>query len=193
MCNAYANQGWFDLLYQDGGYYRNTAFKASYCRHCKEFAYWYGDRMIVPASAPVEVAHPDLPHDLTADYSEAREIVGRSPRSAAALMRLVVQKLMPLLGQSGKNLNEDIGNLVAQGLPSTIQQALDICRVVGNNAVHPGEIDLTDTPEIAHQLFAMVNFIVEDRISRPKQVAELYARLPAGARDAVAKRDLPGK
>jgi hypothetical protein len=35
----------------------------------------------------------------------------------------------------------------------------------------------------------MVNFIVEDRISRPKKVAELYSILPAGALKAVEKRD----
>lgn len=70
-----------------------------------------------------------------------------------------------------------------------IQQALDICRVVGNNAVHPGELDIKDTPEIAQQLFKMINFIVEDRITKPKEVQELFAQLPSGAVEAIAKRD----
>jgi hypothetical protein len=96
---------------------------------------------------------------------------------------------MPALGEAGKNINDDIGALVSKGLPIEIQQALDFCRVVGNNAVHPGEIDLNDTPEVAHSLFSMINFIVEDRISRPKRVADLYSKLPEGARTAIAKRD----
>ena len=96
---------------------------------------------------------------------------------------------MPSLGESGTNINADIRSLVGKGLPVQLQQALDYCRVVGNNAVHAGEIDLNDTPEIAQDLFGMINFIVEDRIARPKEIARLYAQLPESARKEVAKRD----
>ena len=98
---------------------------------------------------------------------------------------------MPALGERGKNINDDIGSLVAKGLPIQVQQALDFCRVVGNNAVHPGEIEINDTPEIAHNLFAMINFIVEDRIARPKHIQSLYDKLPSGAKTAIEKRDRP--
>ena len=54
--------------------------------------------------------------------------------------------------------------------------------------MHPGEIELSDNPEIAHSLFEMLNFIVEDRIARPKKVAALYNILPEGALNAVKKR-----
>lgn len=188
-CNVYASQAWYDLYIRFPAKIEETEFSCSWCSHCKELTFWYEDRMIVPAEAPVEPAHPDLPEELKADFDEARSIVARSPRSAAALLRLLIQKLMPHLGQPGKNINDDIRSLVATGLPATVQQALDYCRVVGNNAVHPGEIDLNDTPEVAHQLFAMVNFIVDDRITRPKEVAALYGTLPEDARKAIEKRD----
>jgi hypothetical protein len=55
--------------------------------------------------------------------------------------------------------------------------------------VHPGEIELNDTPEIAQNLFSMMNFIVEDRISRPKHIEKLYNQLPEGARNAINQRD----
>jgi|SRR5665647_2594902 len=97
------------------------------------------------------------------------------------------------LGEKGESINDDIGSLVKKGLPVEVQQALDYCRVIGNNAVHPGEIELTDNPEISHSLFEMMNFIVEDRISRPKRVAGLYKILPEGAIKAVEKRDKPKK
>jgi hypothetical protein len=61
--------------------------------------------------------------------------------------------------------------------------------VVGNNAVHPGEINLNDTPDIAQNLFRMINFIVQDRITRPREVDELYNQLPEESRKAIEKRD----
>lgn len=145
--------------------------------------------MIVPAEAPVPPAHRDLPIECVSEYDEARSIVAISPRAAAALLRLATQKLMQALGEKGKNINDDIGKLVEKGLPTQVQQALDFCRVIGNNAVHPGEIELNDTPEIAHNLFNMINYIVEDRISRPKHIQFLYDQLPEDARKAVEKRD----
>jgi hypothetical protein len=159
------------------------------CSHCNEWSYWYEGRMIVPCEAPVPPAHVDLPTECLADYVEARSIVAVSPKAAAALLRLAVQKLMVVLGENGKNINNDIGALVGKGLPVQVQQALDFCRVVGNNAVHPGEINIDDTPEIAHNLFSMINYIVEDRISRPKQIQSLYDKLPDSARKAIEKRD----
>lgn len=168
---------------------RATEFRSSQCMHCYEWSYWLKQTMIDPSSTTAEKPHPELPIECLADYLEALEIVDRSPRGAAALLRLVVQKLMIALGETGKNINNDIGSLVAKGLPLVVQQALDFARVVGNNAVHPGELNVGDDPEIAHHLFQMINVIVEDRISRPKQIAALYEKLPQRARDAIEKRD----
>jgi hypothetical protein len=35
----------------------------------------------------------------------------------------------------------------------------------------------------------MVNFVVDDRVAKPKKIAELYDRLPQGAKKAVESRD----
>ena len=114
--------------------------------------------------------------------------ISSHPRGAAALLRLAIQKLCADLGEKGKNINADIASLVAKGLPATVQQALDVVRVTGNNAVHPGQI-ITDEAGVAEALFPLVNIIVEYMISIPSRVNSLYENLPEGAKAAIAKRD----
>jgi hypothetical protein len=191
QCEVYAKQSWGSLIKRSGS--ENIGFHFSTCNHCWESCYWYEGRMIVPTEAPVPPPHADLPESCLSDYSEARDIVARSPKAGAALLRLVLQKLMIELGEKGKNINDDIASLVKKGLPIEVQQALDYCRVVGNNSVHPGEIVIDDDPDIAHSLFKMINFIVDVRIAQPKKVAELYGTLPEGALKAVEKRDGPNE
>jgi hypothetical protein len=133
--------------------------------------------------------HPDTPDAIKEDYEEARSVFARSPRSSAALLRLTIQKICVHLGLPGKNLNDDIGELVNAGLPLEIQQSLDIVRVVGNNQVHPGTLDVRDDPETATHLFDLINLIVEDRIARPNKIKALYQKLPEGARKQIEQRN----
>ena len=112
-----------------------------------------------------------------------------SPKASAALLRLAIQRCCVELGLKGKELNSDIADLVSRGLPEQVRQSLDIVRVIGNNAVHPGTIDINDDPAIAQTLFKLVNIIVEYLISNPKRIGELFDSLPAGAKDQIQLRD----
>lgn len=189
-CQVFAKQVWFPVKIEENFQTRHdTDFNAAYCTHCREWNFWHLASLIVPADAPVPPPHVDLPEICKDDYVEAREVFSKSPKSAAALLRLCIQKLLGELGESGKNINNDIKNLVLKGLPPLVQKALDYCRVVGNNAVHPGEIILDDTPEMAQSLFEMINFIVEDRITQPKDIETLYSKIPESARQAIDQRD----
>lgn len=197
-CTAYANTAWSRLLIQlpQLGF---TPIYQAICAHCNKKTYWISNsdgkaenskgQMIFPEESDAPLPHYDIPEDAKKDYMEARDILSKSPRAACALLRLVVQKLCVSLGEKGKNINEDIGNLVRKGLPIEIQQSLDIVRVIGNNAVHPGELIENDVDEIAATLFEVINYIVEDRISRPKKLKELFDKLPEGSRDAIERRD----
>ena len=187
-CGVFAAQRWLPTHFT-WGHPIDTGVRLSICSHCNEYTFWYEEKMVIPAEAPIEPPHPDLPEDCKIDYIEARNIFVKSPRSAAALLRLCIQKLMPYLSEKGENLNDDIKSLVSKGLPVLVQKALDYCRVVGNNAVHPGEIEINDTPEIAQNLFDMINYIVEDRITRPNEIERLYNQLPEESRKAIEKRD----
>jgi hypothetical protein len=171
-----------------GHVWDSTLYK-SWCHNCKRTALWLEKNMISPDHATAPMPHEELPKDCAGDFLEARSILSKSPRGAAALLRLTIQKLMPHLGEKGKNIDEDIAALVKKGLPVEIQQALDACRVIGNNAVHPGEIILSDSPELAAQMGELINFIVDNRISQPRKIKELYGRLPQRNLDAIVKRD----
>jgi hypothetical protein len=116
----------------------------SRCHACDAFAVWIKDRLAWPAHSLKIEPHPDIPANVKDDFVEAAGIAEKSPRGSAALSRLIIQKLMIDLGENGKDINADIASLVQKGLEVEIQQALDVVRVVGNHAVHPGKIDLKD-------------------------------------------------
>jgi len=147
--------------------------------------------MIFPDSSAAPSPNPDLPADIKADYEEARAIISRSPRGACALLRLCVQKLCSFLGESGKDVNADIAALVEKGLNAKIQKSLDIVRVIGNEAVHPGQLDLRDQPTTATQLCSLVNIIADAMITQPKTIESLYAGLPETKRQQIEQRDKP--
>ena len=146
--------------------------------------------MVYPNIIVVDEPNEDLPEDIKSDYLEAASILCESPRGAAALLRLCIQKLCKHLGKKGKNLNDDIGELVKDGLSEKVQKAMDLLRVTGDNSVHPGELDMTDNTEIATSLFGLVNFIAEKMITEPKEVDLFYEKvMPQSAKDAVEKRN----
>lgn len=161
----------------------------SKCFSCREISVWIHDRLVFPAQIQGPAANLDLPDPVRRDYEEAGKILTLSPRGAAALLRLAIQKLCALLGEKGKNIDEDIANLVKKGLSPLVQKALDSVRVIGNEAVHPGTLDLRDDVETATRLFEVVNIIAEQMISNPKHVEDLYAKLPEAKRKAIEKRD----
>jgi hypothetical protein len=133
--------------------------------------------------------NPDMNEDIKADFLEARSILDTSPRGAAALLRLCIQKLCKQLGQPGENINEDIKSLVQLGLDVRVQKILDFVRVVGNESVHPGTIDLRDDRVTATKLFELVNRIAYDTITHKNEVDALYESLPESKRDAIRRRD----
>ncbi|MGH6947325.1 MAG: DUF4145 domain-containing protein [Kiloniellales bacterium] len=155
----------------------------SLCFSCNDVAIWIYSRLVWPQLGAAPLANPDLPGDVRNDYEEASTILDLSPRGAAALLRLGIQKLCKQLGEKGKNIDEDIASLVKKGLDVRVQQALDVVRVIGNNAIHPGEINLKDDCATAEKLFGLVNLIAEIMISQPKHVEEMFG----GFRRGLAK------
>lgn len=161
----------------------------SHCYTCDKPAIWLHDRLIYPPIMTGPSPNTDLSDDVQRDYEEARRILDQSPRGAAALLRLAVEKICIELGAEGGTIDQRIASLVSKGLPEEVQQALDAVRVIGNEAVHPGQVDIRDDRDTASKLFELVNFIAYDRISRPKQIAGVYGMIPEGKRKAIEVRN----
>jgi hypothetical protein len=193
FCEAYAEQEWNTLFAEQSEENIEETYGVR-CSHCTEYSFWYKEKCVYPLFGAAPLPNEDMPADIQQIYEEARNIVAISPRAAAALLRLAVQMLCKQLGELGKNINDDIASLVKKGLPIAVQQALDGVRIVGNGAVHPGEIDFNDDPSIAQRLFMMLNFICDNRITQPKMASQFYdAVVPTQAKAAIAKRDAKTK
>ncbi|WP_458725115.1 DUF4145 domain-containing protein [Pseudomonas mandelii] len=145
--------------------------------------------LLYPTATLAPPHHPDLPEKIKPDYEEARMISAQSPRAAAALLRLCVQKLCNHLLKKEGDINTQIGELVKLGLPVKIQRALDSVRVIGNESVHPGTMDLNDTPELTIVLFRLVNLIVQNCITDPNEADDIFNSLPANKLLGIEARD----
>ena len=160
------------------------------CTACNQESVFIGGELARPASSEAPPPASDMPTALLADYEEASAILPKSPRGSSALLRLLIQKLLPILGTTKKDINAGIAELVAIGkIKVQIQQALDTVRVIGNECVHPGEMDLKDDHDTALALFQIVNLIIETEITEPKRLNELYETLPKSKREGIEQRD----
>ena len=190
-CGAIAHQSWWYNSWGENSKYtttENNPIRVGRCANCEDSTLWVFETMVYPDTGSAPVPNPEMPDEVKALYLEAAAIQAKSPRGAGALLRLAIQVLSVTLGEKGKNINADIKSMVSKGLPEIVQQSLDVVRVTGNNAVHPGQID-TDDPAVVAKLFDLVNIIVEYMIAMPKKVSGLYSDLPAAARDAIVDRD----
>lgn len=201
-CDVYAKQFWAHIIARRhwGGTFIGDKvsdfneilaayWTISKCDQCGEIIFWRNDTIVYPKKINAELPNNDLLDDIKKDYLEAAAIFNESPRASAALLRLALQKLCKQSGEKGANINNDIGNLVKKGLSPQIQKSLDILRITGNNAVHPGEINIDEKPELVLRLFKLINFIAEKMITEPKEVEDFYQELPDSTKKQINERD----
>lgn len=159
------------------------------CCNCDKKIVWIDNEYIYPNIAADEV-NPDLPESVKQLYNEAGLIYNQSPRAACALLRLAIDRLCNELGETDRDINKNIGALVEKGLPKKVQQALDVVRVVGNKAVHPGVIAFdVDDANTAKTLMRLINMIGQSMITDPKEIEDMYNQLPESAKESIERRD----
>lgn len=191
-CNVYAHQEWSSVFTDNNQWGReltisNESVEASVCAYCSQTSFWVGQELIYPLQTKLPRPNSDLSNEIKEVYEEAARIADLSPRAACALLRLAIELLLKQLGVTG-TINDSIKKLVKKGLDVRIQQSLDVVRVTGNNAVHPGTIDFNDTTNARH-LFRIVNYIAHSLITQPKQIQEFFEDLPDEDKEKIYKRD----
>lgn len=191
-CGVFSKQNWnwatwgFKTGYRQD--YQGNQLRVAHCDHCQKPSLWLNEKMLHPETGSAPFPNPEMPENVKKIYLEAVSISLKSPKGAAALLRLGIQLLCKELGEKGENINNDIKELVKKGLPPIVQQSLDIVRVTGNDAVHPGQID-TDDINVVNRLFELTNVIVEYMLALPKKVSGIYDTLPDSKKEGIKKRD----
>ena len=168
-CDVYAEQIWMTPI---GGYTASGTynlfpldFSATSCSHCKKVLIWFKDTIVYPKVMQVELPNSDLSASIQKDYKEAVAICNDSPRSAFALLCLILKKICQQLGESGENLKVDIQSLVNKGLDVKLQQSLEALQVFENS-----NLDTTIDKINVVKLFTLINLIANQMITNPKAV-----------------------
>lgn len=190
-CRSYAHHSWFPAHRSlSASHYADVkGLWGANCDSCTRYSLWVDEVLVYPVRSTAPPPAADMPDDVRADFLEARDVFDRSPRSAAALLRLALQRLLKHLGEPGESIDDAVASLVRKGLPPRIQQGLAAVRMTGSNAVQPGQLVLGDSKDLAGALFHYLNLIVEQMITQPKKLEAIYASLPPSSRGAIMKLD----
>jgi hypothetical protein len=132
----------------------------SNCHSCNGFSLWVGGLLVFPTRIDKT---PELVEE---DLDEAAAILNKFPRGAAALMRVCIQKLVPLLEDNGKGLNQRVSSLVRKGLEMEIQQAMDVLQVLRSDSTQLNPLESQSDRETALRFLDSLKEILERRMSQ---------------------------
>src|SRR5690554_5373063 len=111
-CGVLSKQRWNWATWKlETGYdikYAENKLRVGYCDHCGERTLWIEEKMLFPENGQAPFPNPEMPESVRKLYLEAASISNKSPKGAAALLRLSIQLLCKELGEKGENINNDI-------------------------------------------------------------------------------------
>ena len=202
-CKVYAVQEWRTvnhLYISENGklyYYSHDKYfevKSSTCLRCMNTYLWNSntESIIYPRSSSLPHHSLDLPENMRKIYEEARDVYEVSPRCAAALGRVLLEKLVYYLLEKqytskGDDNTEDttdkenkikkltLHNLIEKlDLDKEIKDSCNNIRLLGNEGAHAGEIDFEDnlSKEAVEGLFILINHIIYETITRKREAKE---------------------
>lgn len=153
------------------------------------------DQKVIYPDVPFGLPKPneDMPDSVIEIYNEAASIANKSPRAAAALLRLALERLLEALGQTDGSLYTRIGNLY-ETTPQDIIDIMDIIRITGNNGIHDGDIgviniDDKNDKENVLVLFKFINLLTDEFITRPQQLTDITSNFSQGEQHSIERRN----
>lgn len=156
-----------------GSIFQTNKIWISECHSCSRIALWIGHDIVYPPRGTAPKAHPDTPPDIKELYDEASGIYNQSPRGAAALIRVAVEKLcrdicinLKISGADKRPLGDLVNELKEKyRFDEEIIIMINNAKIIGNDAVHPNLFNIEDNTAMANLLFGTINGIVARTIS----------------------------
>jgi hypothetical protein len=160
----------------------------SYCFNCNEMCLWVCDQLIWPRRAGDPEPKLHASPDIQRNDEDGSQTLEASPRGAAALLRLVIEKVCKELGESGESPKDDLASFVQEDVDARVQKVLEAMRIIESNAVRPAEIGVGDNRATAETLSGLVNLICEKMTIEPRHLQAMYTKLREGAQNAMERR-----
>jgi hypothetical protein len=133
----------------------------SNCHSCNGFSLWVGGILVFPTRID------KTPELVEKDLEEATAILNKFPRGATALMRVCIQKLVPLLEDNGKELNQRVSSLVRKGLEMEMQQAMEVLQLLRSDPVQLSQLEShADNKKTALRFLDSLKEVLERRMSQ---------------------------
>ena len=160
----------------------------SYCFNCNEMCLWVYDQLVWPRREGVPEPKLHAPPNVRCESEEASQTLEASPRGAAALLRIAIEKVCEELGVSGEGPTDDIAFFVREDVDARVQKVLDAAQIIESNTMRPGQIGLGEDRATAETLSGLVNLICEKMIMEPRHLQEVYTKVREGARTTMEQR-----
>jgi hypothetical protein len=173
-----------------------SLWKAAHCASCERWSMWYRHQMVFPTRRVGSPAHADMPAEVLELYEEAAEVAAVSRRAGAAFARVMVERLIKILDPGASptaKLHQRIARLKSR-VSTPLGQMLDVVRVTGNGAVHVDDqpddlvimaLDDQEGPALLELLLETANDLVDELITRPKIVGDLWDKLPEAVKAQI--------
>jgi hypothetical protein len=139
----------------------------SNCHSCSGFSLWVSGLLVFPTNIDKT---PELVEE---DAEEATAILNKFPRGATALMRVCIQKLVPLLEENGRELNQRISSLVRKGLEMEMQQAKEVLQVLRSDPVQLSQLESQADKETILRFLDSLKVVLERRMSQTHDEKQL--------------------
>lgn len=152
----------------------------STCAKCKQIEIWINDDMVYPKIEEFgPEATEDMPELVKGTFNEARKVFGVSVRAAAALLRLAIEQYCEEMGyRSKRNLSENLKDMInEENLSNEFEESCKYIRLIGNDAVHPRELSISEDEEAVLFMFELLNQLVEEMITNKNKRERLFNKV----------------